>query len=57
MPCLGGEDLKTLYVTSASRERPAAELVALPDSGCVFAMRVEVEGLPVHFFDGGDAPH
>jgi sugar lactone lactonase YvrE len=54
---LGGEDLKTLYVTSASRERPAAELVALPDSGCVFAMRVEVEGLPVHFFDGGDAPH
>jgi sugar lactone lactonase YvrE len=57
MPCFGGDDLKTLYVTSASHQRPAAELAALPDSGCVFAMRVEVPGLPVQFFDGGDAPH
>ena len=57
MPCFGGHDLKTLYVTRASRQRPAAELAALPDSGCVFAMRVAVPGLPVQFFDGGDAPH
>lgn len=57
MPCFGGDDLKTLYVTSASHQRPAAELAALPDSGCVFAMRVKVPGLPVEFFDGGDAPH
>jgi sugar lactone lactonase YvrE len=30
--------------------RPAAELAALPDSGCVLAAQVEVPGLPVNFF-------
>lgn len=50
MPCLGGEDLKTLYVTSARHGRGAAELEAFPQSGCVFSMRVEVPGLPVNFF-------
>jgi sugar lactone lactonase YvrE len=50
MPCFGGEDLRTLYVTSASHKRPAAELQALPASGCVIALRVEVPGLPVNFF-------
>jgi sugar lactone lactonase YvrE len=49
MPCFGGEDLKTLYVTSASHRRPAEELRALPLSGCVIATRVEVPGLPVNF--------
>jgi len=50
MPCLGGEDLKTLYVTSARHGRSAQELQALPLSGCVFSMRVEVPGLPVNCF-------
>ncbi len=50
MPCLGGEDLKTLYVTSARHGRSAQELQALPESGCVFSMRVDVPGLPVNFF-------
>jgi sugar lactone lactonase YvrE len=49
MPCFGGEDLKTLYVTSASYTRPAAELQALPLSGRVIAARVQVPGLPVNF--------
>ena len=49
MPCFGGDDLKTLYVTSASGRRPAAELQALPQSGCLIAMRVDVAGLPVNF--------
>jgi sugar lactone lactonase YvrE len=49
MPCFGGDDLRTLYVTSARRHRPAEELQALPQSGCVFATRVEVPGLPVNF--------
>jgi sugar lactone lactonase YvrE len=53
MPCFGGADLKTLYVTTASLNRPPAELAALPDSGCVFAMQVQVAGLPVNLFDGG----
>jgi sugar lactone lactonase YvrE len=50
MPCFGGDDLQTLYVTTASKNRPAAELKAFPDSGCVFAMRVKVPGLPVNFY-------
>jgi sugar lactone lactonase YvrE len=50
MPCFGGDDLKTLYVTTARKNRPAAELGAFPDAGCVFAMRVETPGLPVNFF-------
>ena len=50
MPCFGGSDLKTLYLTTARHGRPEAELQAWPDSGCVFSMRVEVPGLPVNFF-------
>jgi len=50
MPCLGGEDLKTLYITTARHGRSAAELAALPQSGCVFSMRVNVPGLPVNYF-------
>jgi sugar lactone lactonase YvrE len=50
MPCFGGVDLKTLYVTTARQNRPVAELQAFPDSGAVFAMRVDVPGLPVNFF-------
>ena len=50
MPCFGGDDLKTLYLTSACHGRSAAELQAWPDSGRVFSMQVEVPGLPVNFF-------
>jgi sugar lactone lactonase YvrE len=50
MPCFGGEDLQTLYLTTARHGRSAAELEAFPQSGCVFSMRVEVPGLPVNFF-------
>lgn len=50
MPCFGGDDLKTLYITSASYNRPPPELARMPQSGCVFALRVEVPGLAVNFF-------
>lgn len=50
MPCFGGADLQTLFITTARHRRSAAELEALPQSGCVFAMRVAVPGLPVNFF-------
>ncbi len=53
MPCLGGDDGRTLFVTSASHGRPAAELAELPLSGCIVSMRVDVPGLPVAFFDPG----
>ncbi len=50
MPCFGGDDLKTLYVTTARYHRSAAELQAYPQSGCVLSMRVDVPGLPVNFY-------
>jgi sugar lactone lactonase YvrE len=50
MPCFGGEDLKTLYLTSARHGRSAAELAAFPQSGCVFSTRVEVAGLEVNCY-------
>ena len=50
MVCFGGDDLKTLYLTTARQKRPASELEIYPDSGCVFSMRVAVPGLPVNFF-------
>ena len=51
MPCFGGDDLRTLYVTTARHERPAQELAAQPLAGCVFWTRVEVAGMPVNFFE------
>ena len=51
MPCFGGEDLRTLFITTSAHGRSAAELQTLPQSGCVFAMRVDTPGLPVSFFN------
>lgn len=50
MPCFGGDDLKTLYITSARHNRPPQELARMPQSGCVFSTRVEQPGLPVNLF-------
>jgi sugar lactone lactonase YvrE len=50
MPCFGGDDLKTLYLTTVRHQRSEKELAQYPDSGCVFSMRVSVPGLPVNFF-------
>ena len=50
MPCFGGDDLKTLYITSARHNRPAHELQRFPQSGCIFSTRIEVPGLPVNLF-------
>jgi sugar lactone lactonase YvrE len=50
MVCFGGEDLKTLYLTSARHHRHAHELQAYPLSGAVLSLRVDVPGLPVNFF-------
>ena len=50
MPCFGGDDLKTLFITTTRHNRPAQELARLPQSGCIFSMRVEVPGLPVNLF-------
>jgi len=50
MPCFGGDDLQTLYLTTARHGRSAAELALYPQSGCVFSLRVDTPGLPVNFF-------
>jgi sugar lactone lactonase YvrE len=49
MPCFGGADLRTLYITTARENRPADELAREPWAGCVLQLRVNVPGLPVHF--------
>lgn len=46
MPCFGGPDLKTIYLTTGREKRPNDELVAQPLAGCVLQCRVEVPGLP-----------
>jgi sugar lactone lactonase YvrE len=50
MPCFGGDDLQTLYVTTARHGRSPQEVADRPLSGSVFSMRVDVPGLPVNFF-------
>ena len=52
MPCFGGPDLRTLYITTSRERRPAAELAAQPLAGCVLHARVDVPGLPVNFARG-----
>jgi sugar lactone lactonase YvrE len=50
MPTFGGPDLKTLYITTARENRPAAELAMQPLAGCVLALDVDVPGLPANLF-------
>lgn len=52
MCAFGGADLRTLYVTTARQERPPDELAQFPQSGGVFAMRVDVPGLAEPRFCG-----
>ena len=49
MPCFGGADLRTLYITTAHENRPAEELAREPWAGRVLQLRVDVPGLPVNF--------
>jgi sugar lactone lactonase YvrE len=49
MPCFGGADLKTLYVTTAREKRPAEELAREPLAGCVLQLSVDIAGLPANF--------
>lgn len=52
MPCFGGPDLKTLYITTARQGRPADELAREPWAGCVLQLRVDVPGLPANVARG-----
>ena len=53
MPCFGGPDGRTLFLTTGRHGRPAEELAALPWSGHVLALNLadqDAPGLPVNFF-------
>ena len=52
MVCFGGEDLRTLFITSARAGRPVEEQEAAVTAGSLFSAPVEVAGLPVNFFGG-----
>ena len=45
MVCCGGDDLKTLLITTAGN-RPVEELADYPANGFILTMQVEVAGLP-----------
>ncbi len=49
MPCFGGADLRTLYITTARENRPTDELAREPWAGRVLQLRLDVPGLPVNF--------
>lgn len=46
----GGDDLRTLFVTSGARGLSEHELAAQPLAGAVFALRVDVPGVPETMF-------
>jgi len=50
--CFGGEDLRTLYVTSARAGRREEEQEARTPAGSLLSVRVKAQGLPVNFFAG-----
>lgn len=52
MPCFGGPDLKTLYITSASQKMTPEHLAEHPMEGAVLAIPVDVAGLPEVAFAG-----
>src|SRR5690606_17019524 len=42
MPCFGGPDLKTLYITTARQKHTPEELQKMPLAGGIFSVRVDV---------------
>lgn len=53
---LGGPDLRTLFVTTARQRLSPAQLAAQPLAGHLFAIPVDVAGLPDIEFDFGNVP-
>ena len=49
-PAFGGKDLKTLYITTARENMSPDEIAAEPTAGSVFAVEVDVPGLPENLF-------
>jgi len=52
MPCFGGPELKTLFVTSSRAEVPEEHRATMPLAGALFALDLDVAGAPVGEFLG-----
>jgi sugar lactone lactonase YvrE len=52
MPCFGGPDMRTIHVTSLRHHVPEQRLAERPLSGGIFAVEVDVPGVPVARFAG-----
>ena len=50
MPCFGGPDRRTVFVTTAAEGEP--DPTRFPQAGGVFSFRVETPGLPETPFGG-----
>jgi len=50
MPCFGGEDFRTLFITTARHGRSESELRQFPHAGCIFWKKMQTPGLPVNCF-------
>ncbi|HXH03661.1 MAG TPA: SMP-30/gluconolactonase/LRE family protein [Candidatus Competibacteraceae bacterium] len=51
-PCFGGPDMKTIFITSLTHGLPQDKLAEKPLSGGIFAVEVDVAGVPVAKFRG-----
>jgi sugar lactone lactonase YvrE len=51
-PCFGGADMRTIFVTSLRHDLPADVLAEKPLSGGIFAVRVDVPGVPIARYRG-----
>jgi sugar lactone lactonase YvrE len=52
MPCFGGADMQTVFVTSLRHDLPDDVLARSPATGGIVALRVDVPGVPVARFAG-----
>lgn len=52
MVAFGGADLKTLFITTARENRSQDELTRWPESGNIFALKVDIAGCPEPLFMG-----
>jgi sugar lactone lactonase YvrE len=50
MPCFGGDDMRTLFVTSLSAGLGNELLTTHPLAGAILQLRVDVPGVPVGRF-------
>jgi len=52
MPCFGGPDMKTIFITSLRQNVSADKLAVKPLTGGIFALEVDVPGVPVAKYKG-----